>query len=60
MRYEKIQGLHGATPRLYVDLVSNACIEQYIISRTCATFSDKYGSSNFLAYVIPIASVHYI
>ena len=28
--------------------------------KSCATFSGKCGSSNFLAYVIPIASVCYI
>ena len=29
-------------------------------NKLCAIFSDKYGSSNFLAYVNPIASMHYI
>jgi hypothetical protein len=39
--------------------VSNVCIQR-IPYKLLATFSDKYGWLNFLAYVIPRASLHYI
>ncbi len=55
--YEKIQGLDGAFLRLehqQICRVSNACIQR-IPYKVRATFSDKHGLSNLLAYVIPIA-----
>ena len=39
--------------------VTHDCIQR-IPYKVRATFSDKYGWSNSLAYVIPIASLYYI